>query len=263
MHIHLLNSLVTAAVSILVYMSLCFVASIIFRRNDVADIGWGLGFVITSFIVLISNHNERLTTFMVFLLVLIWGIRLSSHILLRNIKKPEDFRYKVWRDSWGKWFYLRSYFQIYILQGILMLLILLPVLAILSEKPFNNNPLLIVGLVVWVFGFIFETIGDRQLTKFLEDKNRKVKIMQQGLWKYSRHPNYFGEITQWWAIGLIALAVDYGWLALIGPLTITFLITKISGIPLLEKNYANNPEYTKYKLKTSILIPLPTKRPIN
>ena len=257
---HFVNSILVAALSILVYMTLCFIVSVILKRNDVADIAWGLGFVITSLVVLVIRHNATLTTISAFILVLIWGSRLSLHIGLRNIKKPEDFRYKTWRDTWGKWFYLRSFFQIYILQGFLMLLILLPVLAILSDKSSKNLAILVIGVLVWLFGFCFESIGDRQLVSFLKDKNRTATIMQKGLWKYTRHPNYFGEITQWWGLGLIAISVYYGWIGLLGPITITFLITKVSGIPLLEKNYANNPEYIKYKLKTSVLIPLPNKK---
>jgi steroid 5-alpha reductase family enzyme len=112
---------------------------------------------------------------------------------------------------------------------------------------------------VWVIGFFFESVGDAQLSRFIKDPANKGKLMQSGLWKYTRHPNYFGEVTQWWGLWIIALSVSYGWLGIIGPLTITTLILKVSGIPLLEKSMEGNPEFQEYKKRTSVFFPLPPK----
>ena len=116
-----------------------------------------------------------------------------------------------------------------------------------------------LGIAIWIFGFYFEAIGDWQLSKFIQDPE-KTGIMKEGLWKYTRHPNYFGEVTQWWGIWLIALSTKYGLPSILGPLAITFLILKVSGIPPLEKKYADNEDFKKYKKKTSKFIPLPPKK---
>jgi steroid 5-alpha reductase family enzyme len=241
-------------------MSCWFVVSVIIERNDTADIAWGFGFIVAAVTALIVNHNHSATAIIAIILVAIWGMRLGIHIGLRNLKKPEDQRYKIYRDTWGKWFYLRSYFQIFMLQGLLMFFVVFPVLVIENYATKNLSPLLIVGILIWVFGFIFESTGDKQLRQFLSNPTNKGKIMSSGLWKYTRHPNYFGEITQWWGIAIIALSRKHGWIGLLGPLTITFLILKVSGVPLLEKFYDNNPAYQEYKRRTSVIIPLPQKK---
>jgi steroid 5-alpha reductase family enzyme len=256
----LLNTFGFAALAIWIYMSIWFLVAYTIKRNDVADAAWGLGFVVASVIGLFSTQNFSFSSLLVAIMVIIWGLRLSWHIGIRNSKKSEDYRYRAWRDNWGKWFALRSYLQIFIFQGLLMLLIATPVFIIYNYSNFGLHPLTLAGSLFWVFGFLFESIGDRQLSKFISDPKNKGRLMKKGLWRYSRHPNYFGEITQWWAIGIIALSTSYGWLGLIGPIVITFLIVKVSGIPLLEAKYSNNPEYKEYKLRTSVLIPFIPKR---
>jgi len=256
---NLLSLIIVAAIIILIYMSLWFIVSLIIKRNDVADIAWGFGFVVAAIGILIKTQNHSLSAYIVTFLILVWGLRLSLHIGLRNIKKSEDFRYQNWRENWGKWFILRSYLQIFILQGFLMLVILLPALVIYAYSNSVVHPLIFLGIALWIFGFSYESISDKQLKKFLSQPENKGHIMNQGLWKYSRHPNYFGEISQWWGIGIVALSNHLGWIGLLGPLTITFLIVKVSGIPLLEKKYAANAQYQQYKARTSSLIPLPSK----
>jgi steroid 5-alpha reductase family enzyme len=254
-----MNYYLILIVTVFIYMSLWFVFSLFKKRNDVADVAWGLGFTLitwTSFL-LVGDFNIR--GILVGILVTIWGLRLAWHIHIRNRGKTEDYRYLAWRNEWGKWFYLRSYLQVYILQGLLMFLIVFPVLLI------NNNPgvplgsLDFFGLVVWIVGFYFEAVGDLELARFIKDPMNKGKLMQSGLWAYTRHPNYFGEVTQWWGIWLIAISVPGGWFGVIGPVTITILILKVSGIPMLEKKMAENPEFMEYKRRTSVFIPLPRK----
>jgi steroid 5-alpha reductase family enzyme len=260
MQSELLNTHIFSAIVIWIYMSIWFFIALATKRNDAVDIAWGLGFVVVSIANLIRDHNHSFTAVLVAILVLIWGLRLSWHIGRRNIKKPEDFRYKTWRTSWGKWLIPRSYFQIFILQGFLMLLVVTPVLVISTYALKGINALVIIGAILWIFGFLFESTGDRQLRKFIANPDNKGHIMEKGLWRYTRHPNYFGEITQWWSIGIIALSCRHGWIGLVGPLVISFLIIKISGVPLLEKAYKDNPDYQEYKRHTSMLIPLPVKK---
>ncbi len=256
----IIHTLLFASLVVWIYMSVWFLIALRLRRNDVADVAWGLGFVVASLATLIKIGDYSFTAVLVTILVLIWGVRLSWHIGVRNSKKSEDYRYKSKRDSWGKWFVVRTYLQIFLVQGFLMLIIVSPILLIYTYSMSGISPLAVIGSLIWLFGFVFESVGDRQLREFIANPINKGHVMTQGLWKYTRHPNYFGEVTQWWAIGLIALSVSYGWLGTIGPAAITYLIVKVSGIPLLEARFAAKPEYEAYKRRTSMLIPAPTKK---
>jgi steroid 5-alpha reductase family enzyme len=249
----------TLGVVLLTYMSLWFVVSLIKKRNDVADIAWGLGFMLMSWVSFFLSGTYGVRGFLVAVLVSIWGIRLAWHIYRRNKGKTEDYRYMAWRKEWGKWFYSRSYFQVYLLQGALLFLIVSPVLFINKNAGGALGLLDLIGLAVWIFGFYFESVGDAQLARFIKNPENKGKLMQSGLWAYTRHPNYFGEVAQWWGIWLVALSVPSGVLGIIGPITITFLILKVSGIPMLEKKMAENPEFAEYSRKVSRFLPLPRK----
>lgn len=245
------------ALALVVYMSVWFAVACVTHRNDVADIAWGLGFVFMSWIAfLLSEHSMR--SLLINLLVTIWGLRLSWHIARRNIKKPEDHRYAVWRQQW-KHFYLRSYAQIFLLQGFFLYIILLPVLFIHTSSSLPLGLLDVCGLIMWGIGFFFESVGDAQLKRFLRDPENRGKIMTSGLWAYSRHPNYFGEVLQWWGIFLFALGIPFGYVTIIGPLLITLLILFVSGVPMLEKKYAGRPDFEVYKQRTSIFFPLPPR----
>lgn len=255
-----MNYLAILAIVLFLYMNLWFIASLIKKRNDIADIAWGLGFVLLSWASLYISNEFSIRGLIVSILVSIWGLRLTWHIYNRNRGKDEDHRYIAWRKAWGKWFYLRSYFQIYILQGLLLFIIVVPVLFINKN---SGNPIYyldIIGFLMWLLGFIFEVVGDAQLAKFINNTNNKNRLMRSGLWKFTRHPNYFGEVTQWWGLWIIALSVTDGWITIIGPLTITFLILKVSGIPMLEKRMVEKPEFAEYKRKTSVFFPFPPKK---
>lgn len=242
------------------YMTFWFVVSLLFKRNDVADVAWGLGFVLMAWTSFFLSSGLDIRGLLVCVLVSIWGLRLALHIYNRNKGKAEDYRYLAWRREWGNWFYLRSYLQVYLLQGFFLFLIVLPVLLINASTGPVLSALDAVGVAVWLVGFYFESVGDAQLARFIKNPENKGKLMQSGLWAYTRHPNYFGEATQWWGIWLIALSVPNGWMGVIGPITITFLLLKVSGIPLLEKKMAENPAFAEYKRRVSIFLPLPPKR---
>jgi steroid 5-alpha reductase family enzyme len=233
-----------------------FVFSLFKKRNDVADIAWGLGFTLIAWTSFLLSGGSGTRGILAGILVSIWGLRLAWHIHKRNMGKAEDYRYLAWRKEWGNWFYIRSYFQVYLLQGLFLFLIVLPVLLINKSIGSGLGILDFVGVAVWLVGFYFESVGDAQLARFIKNPENKGKIMQSGLWAYTRHPNYFGEVTQWWGLWLVALSVPYGLVGIIGPITITFLILKVSGIPMLEKKMEENPEFAEYKKKTSVFIPL-------
>lgn len=254
-----MNYYLTLASLLFTYMSLWFVVSLVKKRNDVADVAWGLGFVLMAWTSFYLSGGYGARELLINILVSVWGLRLAWHIHARNKGKTEDYRYLAWRKEWGKWFYARSYAQVYLLQGFLLFLIVSPVLMINKNFGSPLGLLDFAGVAVWLLGFYFESVGDAQLAAFIKNPANKGKLMQSGLWAYTRHPNYFGEITQWWGIWLVALSVPSGIFAIIGPLTITFLILKVSGIPMLEKKMEENPEFSEYKRRTSMLIPLPRK----
>jgi len=245
------------AITLLGYMTFWFIVSVIKKRNDVADIAWGLGFVLMAWLSFFLS-SFSLKALLVDSLVTIWGLRLAVHIYNRNKNKSEDSRYLEWRKTW-KNFYLRSFLQVFMLQGIFLFIISLPVIFINLSASNTFGFLDIFGFLVWLIGFYFESTGDKQLKEFIANPNNKGKLIDKELWQYSRHPNYFGEVTQWWGIFVIALSLPGSFFTIIGPLTITVLILFVSGISLLEKKYAGRPDFEEDKKRTSIFIPLPPK----
>lgn len=259
----MLNIFWLAAGIIFVYLNIIFILSLVKKNASIVDIAWGPGFILVVWVILVKNivsfHQIYFLHFLTAILITIWGSRLAWHIYQRNKGKPEDYRYAAWRQKWGKNFIWRSYFQIFMLQGIFLLLIIIPALLILKNKPKGFNLLHFFGLIVWLIGFFFEATADAQLRHFKKNPENKGKIITSGLWKYSRHPNYFGETVMWWGIFLLGLNSSHGWLGIISPLTITLLLTRVSGVPLLEKKYEGRPDFEDYKARTSAFFPLPPK----
>ncbi len=255
-----MNYFFNLALILFVYMNLWFVVSLIKKRNDVADIAWGLGFILIVWASFLFSKDSGPRGLLVGVLVSIWGFRLAWHIFSRNKGKTEDYRYLVWRKKWGRLFYLRSYLQIYILQGILLFFIAVPIMIINKKNGLSLGVLDFIGVFIWIIGFYFEAVGDAQLRRFVKNPRNKGKIMQSGLWAYTRHPNYFGEVTLWWGIFIISLGSSPFFYTIVSPLTITILILFVSGIPMLEKKYEGNPEFEEYKKRTSVFFPLPTKK---
>lgn len=252
----LTKDLIISAVVPVAYFSLWFILATYKKRLDYADIAWGGSFVLVA-VAQFFAHRESVTyaQALVCLCIVVWGLRLTLHVGKRNLSKhQEDARYVRIRSKWKNFALLRSYVTIFLLQAGLVWLISLP-LSALWRSELNALGGIFLGLTIWVIGFWFESTADRQLRAFLRDPKNKGKIMRSGLWKYSRHPNYFGEITQWWGIWLMSLYLYPVWWSVIGPLTITFLIRFVSGVPPLEKHYEGNKAYQKYKAATSMLIP--------
>lgn len=249
----------TLAFFLFCYMNVWFIFSILKKRNDVADVAWGLGFVLLAWVSFALNQSASVLSLFVSVMVTIWGVRLSLHIWNRNKGKGEDYRYQKWRNEWGKWFYIRSYFQVYILQGVLLFIIALPFLLINQSSANGFGIVAAAGFVVWLVGFFFEVVGDWQLSNFLKKPENKGKLIMNGLWAYTRHPNYFGEVTCWWGIWIMSLSICYGFWGVFGPLTITFLILKVSGVPLLEQKMSQHPDFESYSKRVSVFFPLPPR----
>lgn len=251
------NLLLMNAIIMVLYMTLWFFVGRWRKQLNVVDIAWGGGFALLAWLVAISEPSAR--TILIAGLVSLWALRLISHLAPRVWKQGEDPRYKELSQKWRGNFWRRAFFSIFMLQGLLVVLISLPVTVAAGEQHPELGWLSVVGAAIWAIGFGIETAADRQLRDFVKHKANKGKLMDQGLWRYSRHPNYFGEMTQWWAIGLIALQVSGGWLGLLGPLTLTILLLFVSGVPMIEKRRRNDPAYRAYMQRTSVIIPLPPK----
>jgi steroid 5-alpha reductase family enzyme len=247
--------LLTAAITVFIYMAAVFVLALRLKNNGVVDVAWGLGFTVVTAALFTREPALYPAKALVMALVLVWGLRLSIHIFMRNAGKPEDFRYAKMRQNWGKTAPVKSFFFIFMLQGLLMLVVSLPVTVLFSSPARPLGALDVIGALVFAMGFFFEVVGDRQLAAHVRDPGNKGKLMTRGLWSATRHPNYFGEATLWWGIGLIELRSANGWAALIGPIAITFLLLFVSGVPLLEKKYAGRPDWEAYKAKTPKFFP--------
>ncbi len=251
----ILTVLIRYAALIALYMTIWFVVALIKKDNSIADIAWGLGFVLIAAVSLLRRSDGAVRPVLATAVIFIWGLRLALHILIRNRKRGEDPRYAAWRAQWGRWFVARSYLQVFLLQGFFLLVVSSPIIVVNSSAQVPLGPLDLAGLLVWTTGFVFEAVGDAQLARFKRDPANRGRIMDRGLWKYSRHPNYFGESTMWWGILLVALEVPYGWTTVVSPVLITFLLVRVSGIPMLEKKYAGNAEFQAYARRTSAFVP--------
>lgn len=240
---------------IAVHMTLYYLMAMWLRDASVIDIGWGLGFVLVAWVQYLANESPDFGHTLLTLLVTAWGLRLATHLYLRKRGKGEDWRYVKMRQKWGKGYWWKSFFAIFMLQGLIMFIISSPVTIAAMNPEFTVGVIGFIGFLAWMKGFFFESVGDFQLSQFLANPNNRGQIMQSGLWKLTRHPNYFGEITIWWGVFLIVMQLDYGLLAIVSPLMITYLLLKVSGITLLEKKYDNDPEFQDYKRRTSALIP--------
>jgi steroid 5-alpha reductase family enzyme len=257
----LLGIAIIVPLVIFVYMTACFIFSQYLKRTDFVDIAWGFGFVMVSLITLLTSSNVNLFSLISTLFILIWGTRLSIHISKRFNNTKEDERYVKIKKEWKNYHPLYEYIKIFLVQGILMYIISLSISVINYIGSPDLNIFFYTGSIIWMLGFVFEAVSDKQLKDFIQNKKSKEnRIMDEGLWKYSRHPNYFGEITMWWGIFIISISTGFWLLTLISPVTITYLIIKVSGIPLLEKKYDDDPEFNKYKKKTSMIFPLPPKK---
>lgn len=254
------ETLILMGIILFVYMSMLFVLSLFLRNNGVADVGYGIGFLVLGISGYLVSDAVRTEGTLLLLLVLMWSLRLASRIFRKNKGKPEDFRYKQWRDAWGRTFVVRSFFQVYMLQGLIIGIIASPVVLSILFPESGSQGLFVLGVVVSLLGLTLEAISDAQLDRFLKDTSRTKRIMTEGLWHYSRHPNYFGESLVWIGFGIATITTQpFGVLSILSPCLITFLLLRVSGVPLLEKRWEGDPEWEAYKEKTSVFIPLPPR----
>ncbi|MHC1741268.1 MAG: DUF1295 domain-containing protein [Anaerolineaceae bacterium] len=258
-----LSLYLTGGLVILALMLVLWGVSLLLKNSSIVDIFWGFGFVLSAWLYFfLTPEGFALRKLILLALVTIWGLRLTTHILIRNWRKPEDFRYQKWRKESGNIWWIKSLFKVYLLQGVLMWLISSPLLAAQYFQTHQTFTWLDgLAIALWIIGFTFETLGDAQLAKFRADPGNRGKLLNTGVWHYTRHPNYFGDSAQWWAYYVFALAAG-GWWTIFSPILMTLFLIKVSGVVLLEKTLANEkPGYREYMETTSAFIPwFPKKR---
>lgn len=245
------------ALVILGYMAILWIASLVLRNSSIVDIFWGVGFVMANWVYFaLTPDGFAARKWLISILVTIWGLRLSSYILWRNWGKGEDFRYRKWREeAGGKWWW-RSFFKVFLLQGVLLWIISAPLLAAnIGATPARLTILDYVAIPLWAIGLFFEAVGDLQMARFRADPASKGTVMNRGVWRYTRHPNYFGDATQWWAYYLIATAAG-GFFTIFSPILMTTLLVRVSGVALLEQTLKDElPGYKEYMETTNPFIP--------
>ena len=250
--------LLTTLVVVFGLMTLTWSVSIVRRDASIVDIVWGLGFVLIGWAVYL-RHADGLTWSKILLaMVTVWGLRLAIHIGRRNLGKGEDYRYQAMRKKGPQTFARDSLFKVFYLQGVLMTLVSLPLQWGIGRAP-DSGVLPVFGLGLYLVGLFFESVGDWQLSKFKADPANKGKVMDQGLWRYTRHPNYFGDFCVWWGIYLVALAAGHWW-TIVGTLVMSALLMRYSGAGLLEKTIGSRrPGYDEYVARTNGFFPGPPK----
>ncbi len=242
-------------------MGFIWFLSVLTRDASLVDRFWGLGFILLSGTYYLQADTVTLRGKLMMLLVTLWGLRLSWYLHFRNSGKGEDKRYAAMRAKRPKTFWWWSLFGIFGLQGLLMAIIASPLLIVYVRAQHAELTLYdTAGLTLWMVGFFFEAIGDNQLTLFKHDPANKGKVLNTGLWALTRHPNYFGESLMWWGYFVMALNVSGGHLTLISPVLITWLLLKISGVALLEKDLISKPGYKEYVENVPAFFPFGKKR---
>ena len=259
-----LSNTLVVFMCVLAFMFVVFVIAWRIRRTDLVDMAWGLAFIVAAVASFSINSYDLALGFnvqtIVTGLVILWGARLAFTIFLRLKSHPEDKRYVELRKTWKGNQALNTFFRIFFTQALLATVISIAVIHINLSVPRTPDVFAYIGVAIWVIGFLFEAIGDAQLKKFLANPANKGHLMTEGLWKFTRHPNYFGEATMWWGIFVIALNTEYGWVGIITPVVITTLLLFVSGVPLTEKAFEGKPGWDKYKKRTSKFFPLPPNR---
>jgi steroid 5-alpha reductase family enzyme len=238
-------------------MFLLWLLSLKLKNASIVDIWWGLGFVLIAWASYALTESYQPRKLLVCTLVTIWGLRLAWHLWRRNRGKGEDFRYRAMRKRHGAQFKIISLFLVFGLQGLLLWVVSLPLqFAQAALWPWTLTWWDYAGSGVWFAGFLFEAVSDWQLARFKAEPQNKGRVLNQGLWRYTRHPNYFGDALVWWGFWLIAMATPDGFITILSPLLLTFLLLKVSGVALLERSLVKTrPGYQAYMKKTSAFIP--------
>lgn len=249
-----MSTLVLAAMVIAGAMIALWILSLVLEDSSIVDIFWGLGFVLVAWVTV---HEEGWSPrgALAVGLVTAWGLRLAVHLAIRNIGKGEDPRYRAMRRARASTWWWKSFVIVFAFQGVLMWVVSLPLQeAVLRGGPLG--PVDVLATAIFAAGLFFEAVGDWQLVRFKAQPEKRGRVMDQGLWRYTRHPNYFGDFLVWW--GLYGLALGAGaWWTVVSPLVMSFLLLRVSGVTLLEQGMRTRPGYDDYVRRTSTFFPRP------
>jgi steroid 5-alpha reductase family enzyme len=251
------NSFLTAGAVIWLAVTLLWWLSLWLKDASIVDIFWGFGFVVAGWTYFgLSETGFAGRKWLVVALVTVWGLRLTLYLARRNLGHGEDFRYQRWRAAHGSRWWWRSYVQVFLLQGGLMWLISAPLLAAQhSPNPAQLTWVDGLAVAVWLIGFLFESLADWQLARFKAQPGNKGQLLSTGLWRYTRHPNYFGDALQWWGFYLLAVSAG-GWATMFSPVVMTLLLRYVSGVRMLEKSsMAQKPGFAEYAARTNAFFP--------
>ncbi len=250
-----------SAICIVAMMLVLWISSLIKKDASIVDIFWGLGFVMVGWASWrLSDANSQRGTVLAVLTTL-WGVRLGGYLWWRNHGKGEDFRYQAMRRHYGSSFAIKSLIIVFGVQGALMWIVSLPVQLGQMTNDAKIGVVGCIGIVVWAIGFLFESVGDIQLARFKANSANAGKVMDKGLWRYTRHPNYFGDACVWWGIAIIAAESRIGLFGIVGAVVMNVLLLKYSGVPILEKSInKRRPGYEEYQRRTSSFFPLMPKK---
>lgn len=253
--------LATAAIIALAIVVVTWIVSLPLRNASIIDVVWGLGFVTITATAALVGDGDGDRSLLLVALVTLWGARLAAYLWWRNHGTGEDPRYEAMRRRAGDGFPVRSLYTVFLLQGALMWVVSLPVqLAMTPDSPRGTGWLAVAGVVLWGIGLFFEVVGDTQLARFRADPANAGEVMDRGLWRYTRHPNYFGDFCVWWGIFLVSAETSDARYGVIGPLVMTALLMRVSGVPLLERSIGRRrPGYGEYAAKTAAFFPRPPR----
>ena len=245
------------AIAVAAMMLMLWIVSLIIRNAGIVDIFWSLGFVLIAVISWVATDDANWRSTLILVLTIIWGLRLSLHIFIRQIGKGEDRRYGAWRSQHGSKFWIVSLWLVFGLQGLLLWIISVPLqVGIIVQSSRGVTLFDYLGISLWIFGFLYESIADTQLFLFKRNPANKVKIFDRGLWRFSRHPNYFGEAVLWWGFYILSVSSGWGALTFFSPVILTFLLLKVSGVAMLDRFMKeSNPEYAEYIESTNAFLP--------
>ena len=246
--------------AILVLATLTWLVSVIKRDVSIVDSMWSVMIFASALVYSSSVEPYWNRSSLVLTLVLLWAFRLTLYITWRNWGEPEDSRYQAIRRKYEPYFALKSLGIIFVFQALLAWIISMPLWVALTV-PFQSSVFDILAVALWMIGMIFEAVGDWQLARFKTNPTNRGKVMNRGLWRYTRHPNYFGECLIWWGFFLLVIPTG-AWWSILSPVLLTFLLLKFSGVTMLEETIVDRrPAYREYIASTNAFIPGPPKNP--
>lgn len=242
--------------AILIFNTFLWIASLVRKDSSIVDPFWGILFLVAAvFYYAYTDDGYEPRKTLIMILVTVWSLRLSGYLMWRNWGEGEDFRYQKWRKAAGDAWWWRSYFKVFVLQGVIAWVVSAPLLAAQYYGDADSlNIIDGIGVAVWAIGFFFESVGDYQLARFRARRTQPDEILNTGVWRYTRHPNYFGDAAQWWGFYLIALAAGGFW-TIFSPIVMTYLLINVSGVAMLERSMRKKPKYDDYIATTPAFFP--------